>query len=93
MKDLDNIKITNTNSTFSNDFIKKYTNFDNAKDFCNALGIYTLKDLDNIEYIPNIDELIAKIRRFLQSTITFILSRCFIVFFITGAMAVYIHFS
>ncbi|HJJ11249.1 MAG TPA: hypothetical protein OIM49_05860 [Clostridiaceae bacterium] len=64
MKDLDNIKITNTNSTFSNDFIKKYTNFDNAKDFCNALGIYTLKDLDNIAYIPNIDELIAKNTKF-----------------------------
>ena len=59
MKDLDNIKITNTN-----DFIKKYTNFDNAKDFCNALGIYTLKDLDNIAYIPNIDELIAKNTKF-----------------------------
>ena len=64
MKDLDNIKITNTNSTFSNDFIKKYTNFDNVKDFCNALGIYTLKDLDNIAYIPNIDELIAKNTKF-----------------------------
>lgn len=64
MKDLDNIKITNTNSTFSNDFIKKYTNFDNAKDFCNALGIYTLKDLDNIAYILNIDELIAKNTKF-----------------------------
>lgn len=64
MKDLDNIKITNTNSTFSNDFIKKYTNFDNAKDFCNALGIYTLKALDNIAYIPNIDELIAKNTKF-----------------------------
>lgn len=64
MKDLDNIKITNTNSTFSNDFIKKYTNFDKAKDFCNALGIYTLKDLDNIAYIPNIDELIAKNTKF-----------------------------
>ena len=64
MKDLSKIKITDTNSTFSNDFIKKYTSFNNAKDFCNALGIYTLKDLDNIAYIPNIDELIANNTKF-----------------------------
>lgn len=64
MKELDNIEITDENSTFSNDFIKKHTKFNNAKDFCNALGIYTLKDLDNMPYIQNIDELITKYTTF-----------------------------
>ncbi len=59
-RDYSKIEITDENSMFSNDFIQQHTNFSNAKDFCNALGIYTLEDLDKICYIPNIDDLIAK---------------------------------
>lgn len=63
-RDYGKIAITDDNSTFSNDFIKKNTNFNNATDFCNALGIYTLNDLDNMPCIPNIDELISKHTKF-----------------------------
>lgn len=62
--DLSKIAITDDNSTFSNDFIKKNTDFNTATEFCNALGMYTLKDLDNIAYISNIDELIANHTKF-----------------------------
>lgn len=62
--DLSKIAINDENSTFSNDFIKKYTNFSNATEFCNALGMFTLDDLEKICYIPNIDEQIAKHTKF-----------------------------
>lgn len=62
--DLSKIAITDENSTFSNDFIKKNTNFSNATEFCNTLGMFTLEDLEKICYIPNIDELIAKHTKF-----------------------------
>ena len=62
--DLSKIAINDENSTFSNDFIKKNTNFNNATEFCNALGMFTLEDLERICYIPNIDEKIASCTKF-----------------------------
>lgn len=59
-RDYSKIEITDENSMFSNEFIKQHTKFSHAKDFCNAIGIYTLEDLIKISYIPNIDNLIAK---------------------------------
>lgn len=63
-RDLSKIAIDDNNSMFSNDFIKKNTNFSSPTEFCNALGIYTLEDLNNINSISNIDELISKHTKF-----------------------------
>ncbi len=63
-RDYSKIPITDENCTFSNDFIKANTKFNSAKEFCNAIGIFTLEDLLNINFIPNIDELISKNTKF-----------------------------
>lgn len=63
-RDLTKIAIDDNNSTFEKDFIKNNTNFSSPTEFCHALGIYTLEDLQNINYIPNIDSLIAEHTKF-----------------------------
>lgn len=63
-RDLSKIAITDDNSTFSNDFIKKNTNFNSSKDFCNAIGVYTLEDLVNLKWSPALDEFISKNTKF-----------------------------
>lgn len=63
-RDLTRIAIDDNNSTFEKDFIKNNTNFSSPTEFCHALGIYTLEDLQNINYIPNIDKLIVEHTKF-----------------------------
>lgn len=63
-RDLSKIAITDDNSTFSNDFIKKNTNFNSGKEFCNAIGVYTLEDLVNLKWSPALDEFISKNTKF-----------------------------
>lgn len=63
-RDLSKIAIDDNNSTFETDFIKNNTNFSSPTEFCHALGIFTLEDLQNINYIPNINSLIAEHTKF-----------------------------
>lgn len=63
-RDLSKIAIDDSNSTFDADFIKNNTNFNSPTEFCHALGMFTLEDLQNLNYIPNIDSLIAKHTKF-----------------------------